>query len=67
MNTTGQALEAVGLVKRRGDFALGPLDLRIPRGFVTGMVGANGAGKTTLLRTLLGLFRVDAGQPFLPR
>ncbi|WP_460848927.1 ATP-binding cassette domain-containing protein [Phytohabitans suffuscus] len=66
MNTTGQALEAVGLVKRRDDFTLGPLDLRVPRGFVTGMVGANGAGKTTLLRTLLGLFRADAGSVAVP-
>lgn len=66
MNTTGQALEAVGLVKRRGDFTLGPLDLRVPRGYVTGLVGANGAGKTTLLRTLLGLFRADAGSVAAP-
>jgi ABC-2 type transport system ATP-binding protein len=66
MNTTGQAVEAVGLVKRRGDFTLGPLDLRVPRGFVTGMVGANGAGKTTLLRTLLGLIRADTGVIAIP-
>lgn len=32
MNTTGYVVEAVGLVKRRGDFTLGPLDLRVPRG-----------------------------------
>jgi ABC-2 type transport system ATP-binding protein len=61
MSTTEQVLEAVGLVKRRGNFTLGPVDLRIPRGFVTGMVGANGSGKTTTLRTLLGLMRADAG------
>lgn len=61
MNTTEHVVEAVGLVKRRGDFTLGPLDLRVPRGFVTGMVGANGSGKTTTLRTLLGLIRADAG------
>lgn len=66
MNTTGQALEAVGLVKRRGDFTLGPLDLHVPRGFVTGMVGANGSGKTTTLRTLLGLIRADAGSIAMP-
>jgi len=66
MNTTEQALEAVGLVKRRGDFTLGPLDLRVPRGFVTGMVGANGSGKTTTLRTLLGLIRADAGSIAIP-
>ena len=66
MNTTGHVLEAVGLVKRRGDFTLGPLDLRVPRGFVTGMVGANGSGKTTTLRTLLGLIRADAGSIAMP-
>jgi ABC-2 type transport system ATP-binding protein len=66
MNTTEHVVEAVGLVKRRGDFTLGPLDLRIPRGFVTGMVGANGSGKTTTLRTLLGLVRADAGSIAMP-
>ena len=66
MNTTEHVVEAVGLVKRRGDFTLGPLDLRVPRGFVTGMVGANGSGKTTTLRTLLGLVRADAGRIAMP-
>jgi ABC-2 type transport system ATP-binding protein len=66
MNTTEHVVEAVGLVKRRGDFTLGPLDLRVPRGFVTGMVGANGSGKTTTLRTLLGLIRADAGSIAMP-
>ncbi|GAA3381644.1 ABC transporter ATP-binding protein [Cryptosporangium minutisporangium] len=66
MNTTEHVVETVGLVKRRGDFTLGPLDLRVPRGFVTGMVGANGSGKTTTLRTLLGLVRADAGRIAMP-
>ncbi|GAA0906341.1 ATP-binding cassette domain-containing protein [Virgisporangium aurantiacum] len=66
MSTTEHAVEAVGLVKRRGGFTLGPLDLRVPRGFVTGMVGANGSGKTTTLRTLLGLIRADAGSIAMP-
>lgn len=66
MNTTEHVVEAVGLVKRRGNFTLGPLDLRVPRGFVTGMVGANGSGKTTTLRTLLGLVRADAGRIAMP-
>ena len=66
MNTMGYVLEAVVLVKHRGDFTLGPLDLHIPRGFVTGMVGANGSGKTTTLRTLLGLIRADAGSITIP-
>lgn len=59
-------LETTGLVKRRGDFTLGPIDLRVPRGYVTGMVGANGSGKTTTLRTLLGLMPADAGNVDIP-
>lgn len=66
MNTVGNVVEATGLVKHRGEFTLGPLDLHIPRGFVTGMVGANGSGKTTTLRTLLGLIRADAGSIKIP-
>ncbi len=66
MNTTGNVLEATALVKHRRDFILGPLDLHIPRGFVTGMVGANGSGKTTTLRTLFGLTRADAGRITIP-
>ena len=66
MNTPEDAVHAVGLVKHRGDFTLGPLDLRVPRGFVTGMVGANGSGKTTTLRSLLGLIRADAGSIAMP-
>lgn len=66
MNTSGNAVEATGVVKHRGEFTLGPLDLHIPRGFVTGMVGANGSGKTTTLRTLLGLIHADAGSITVP-
>ncbi|MCA2211566.1 ATP-binding cassette domain-containing protein [Jidongwangia harbinensis] len=66
MSRTEHIVEALGLVKRRGEFTLGPLDLRVPRGFVTGMVGANGSGKTTTLRTLLGLVRADAGSVAMP-
>ena len=37
------------------------LDLTIPRGSVTGLLGKNGAGKTTLLKCLLGLLPIDSG------
>jgi ABC-2 type transport system ATP-binding protein len=66
MNTAENVIEAEGLVKHRGDFTLGPLTLHIPRGFVTGVVGANGSGKTTTLRTVLGLMHADKGTIALP-
>lgn len=55
------AIECTDLAKRYGDFALGPLDIGVERGTVTGLVGSNGAGKTTLIKLLLGLTRPDAG------
>jgi ABC-2 type transport system ATP-binding protein len=51
-----------GLVKRFGTFAaLDGLDLRVESGRVHGFLGPNGAGKSTTIRTLLGLYRADAG------
>lgn len=37
------------------------LDLRVPAGEVTLLLGANGAGKTTLLRIVTGILTADAG------
>ncbi len=51
-----------GLTKRRGSFALQGVDIRIPTGFVTGLVGPNGAGKTTVIKAILGLVHADAGE-----
>ncbi len=44
-----------------GSPALKELDVTIPRGIVTGLVGPDGAGKTTLLRILCGLLSQDRG------
>ncbi len=38
------------------------IDLRVPAGTITAVLGANGAGKTTLLRTLSGLLRPRTGR-----
>jgi branched-chain amino acid transport system ATP-binding protein len=38
------------------------IDLEVPDGTITAVLGANGAGKTTLLRTISGLLRPSAGQ-----
>lgn len=54
-------IEVRGLVRRQGDFTLGPLDLTLPEGCVLGLAGENGAGKTTLIRLILGALERDAG------
>ena len=37
------------------------VDLMVPRGGLTVLLGRNGAGKTTTLRTIMGLWRASAG------
>jgi ABC-2 type transport system ATP-binding protein len=41
--------------------ALHPLDLRLERGAITGVIGPNGSGKSTLVRILATLVLPDAG------
>ena len=55
-------LEIRNLSKTLGSFALQNVDLSVPKGTITGLVGANGAGKSTLLRLVLGLLRPNAGE-----
>jgi branched-chain amino acid transport system ATP-binding protein len=38
------------------------VDLTVPRGQLTLLLGRNGAGKTTTLRTIMGLWRASAGR-----
>ncbi|GIF46346.1 branched-chain amino acid transport system ATP-binding protein [Asanoa ferruginea] len=38
------------------------VDLTVPAGTITAVLGANGAGKTTLLRTITGLVRPSGGR-----
>jgi len=38
------------------------VDLVVPRGGLTMLIGRNGAGKTTTLRTIMGLWRASAGE-----
>jgi branched-chain amino acid transport system ATP-binding protein len=37
------------------------MNLNVPRGEVTAVIGANGAGKSTLMRTLAGLVKPNSG------
>lgn len=56
------AIVLKGVERRLGDFALGPLDLTVPRGAVLAFVGPNGAGKTTTLDLLMGMGKADRGE-----
>jgi len=52
-----------GLSLRRGERVIFQnVDLDIPRGKVTAIMGPSGAGKTTLLRLISGQIRPDAGR-----
>jgi ABC-2 type transport system ATP-binding protein len=56
-------LEARGLAKRyrRGVWALGGIDIEIPAGGITALVGPNAAGKSTLIKTWVGFERPTRG------
>ncbi len=57
------AVTARGLHKRYGALpVLRGVDLEVPAGRITGLVGPNAAGKSTLIKMLLGLVRPDAGE-----
>ncbi len=60
--TSGNAIEATGLVKRFGKTAaLDGVDLVARPGRVLGVLGPNGVGKTTAVRILATLLRPDGG------
>ena len=55
-------LELAGVHTHIGHYhILQGVDLAVPRGGLTMLLGRNGAGKTTTLRTILGLWRASAG------
>lgn len=57
------AIRVRGLAKAFGGLpALRGLDLELPAGRVTALVGPNAAGKSTLVHILIGLVRADAGR-----
>lgn len=57
------AIEAVGLRKQFGRLAvLQGIDLEIPPGSVTAIVGPNAAGKSTFIKSVLGLVHPDGGR-----
>jgi phospholipid/cholesterol/gamma-HCH transport system ATP-binding protein len=57
------AVELKGVTFRRGTRTIfDSIDLRIPRGKVTGIMGPSGCGKTTLLRLIAAQLRPEKGE-----
>ncbi|WP_340021086.1 ABC transporter ATP-binding protein [Paenibacillus sp. FSL K6-1096] len=57
-----QAIELRDVCKKRRNKTIGPLNLSLPQGYITALVGQNGAGKSTLLNMLLQLILPDEGE-----
>lgn len=56
------SIEVKGLNKKFGDFvALDDVNVTIPTGQLTALLGPSGGGKSTLLRIIAGLERADTG------
>lgn len=60
------AIVAVNLTKKYGDFVANDrINLAIPRGKITAIVGENGAGKTTLMNMFYGLQCPTSGEIYV--
>ena len=62
INNTGNLLELQGVHTHIGAYhILHGVDLAVPKGQLTMLLGRNGAGKTTTLRTIMGLWHASQG------
>jgi ABC-type sugar transport system ATPase subunit len=62
-STNGALLSLRGITKRFGPVqALSDVNLDIPAGQVTALIGDNGAGKSSLIKTIAGLWQPDSGE-----
>lgn len=55
------AIKIKNLTKKFGNFRLGPLDLEVKKGAITGFIGKNGAGKSTTIKLILDVISRDGG------
>ena len=60
------ACQISGIIKSFGpNKVLREINLDLPAGKITALMGANGAGKSTLVKILCGVHQADAGSVFL--
>ncbi|WP_310831231.1 ABC transporter ATP-binding protein [Paenibacillus pedocola] len=57
-----QAIELRNVSKKRRNRIIGPLNLNLPQGYITALVGQNGSGKSTLLHMLMQLSFPEEGE-----
>jgi len=50
------------LCKKYKNFKLNNVSLKLPKGFIMGLIGENGAGKTTLIKLIMNLVKKDSGE-----
>ncbi|MCA0757786.1 ABC transporter ATP-binding protein [Paenibacillus sp. N4] len=55
------AIQLTGVIQKRPNFRLGPLDLMVPKGYITAIVGPNGSGKSSTFRLMLDLNKAGEG------
>ncbi len=54
-------LEVKNINKSYKNFTMENLSLKLPKGFIMGIIGENGAGKTTLIKLIMNLVKRDSG------
>src|SRR3954469_8086696 len=60
------AISVQNVGKRFGDFvALEDINLSVPSGSLTALLGPSGSGKSTLLRVIAGLEQADTGEVYI--
>lgn len=55
------AISINNLTKVYNGFTLGPVNIEIPEGYITGIIGRNGAGKSTLIESMTGVIPLSGG------